>query len=711
MNQKNTLFTAVFLAAGALAASVTGCELLATVDRGQINGTGGATGGTGGGTTSSTTVASTTGSGGTTSSSGTGGAMCPGGAQSCGTPQDCPDPMSECVTRSCDASGCCGTNNVASGTQTVSGQMSGDCKLQVCDGNGAATSSNDDLDLPEDNNPCTQDACNAGVPSNTPITGPCTLGGNAAVCGDPAGTAKGTCVACNVDNDCSGTPATPFCSANVCVPAQCMNLAQDTGETDIDCGGTVCGKCVDTKKCLVNSDCTHGFCDGTLHCATPTCGDTAQNGNETDLNCGGTGFQGAGACPPCANALKCGVNADCTSGFCDQMVTPHICKTPSCTDGQKNGTETGTDCGGATCDALGKTCAVGAACNNSADCTSGFCQGATCALKPIGTACGAGAECAAPSACIDGVCCDTAACNGTCQACSATAKGQGADGACGGVKAGTDAKNQCASSAQSTCGNDGSCDGTGSSAAPGACEKWSNATVCATPIPACVGSTLTANSLCSGAGTCNAGATSSCGAYNCNAGGTACLTACTLDTECTAGNYCNGAACVPVKAAGVACGKNSACTSGICGTTGTGNCCLATCSTAGACGATGCDATGACAYPGNTTAPAGLQTPGDCQAIVCNGAGSTTPADDFIDLPTSNTVCLINPSCAGVPAAPHFDPAPTGTNCTADNKPGKIVCGSGVFAGTCVECNVGTDCPIVNDAGPPPTCSASHVCQ
>src|SRR5947209_6351182 len=103
MNQRNSLYTALFLAAGALAVSVTGCELLATVDRSQINGTGGkGTGGGTGGTTSSTTVSSTTGSGGTTTSSGTGG-MCAGGVMACSTPQDCPDPMNECVIRSCDA--------------------------------------------------------------------------------------------------------------------------------------------------------------------------------------------------------------------------------------------------------------------------------------------------------------------------------------------------------------------------------------------------------------------------------------------------------------------------------------------------------------------------------------------------------------------------------------------------------------------------------
>jgi hypothetical protein len=97
------------------------------------------------------------------------------------------------------------------------------------------------------------------------------------------------------------------------------------------------------------------------------------------------------------------------------------------------------------------------------------------------------------------------------------------------------------------------------------------------------------------------------------------------------------------------------------------------------------------------------QTPGDCQRIVCNGAGGTTSADDPTDLPASSTVCLTNPACTGVPLAPSFTPAAAGTDCTADNNPPNDVCGSDIAAGTCVDCNGDGDCTA------PATC-VNHVC-
>jgi hypothetical protein len=48
--------------------------------------------------------------------------------------------------------------------------------------------------------------------------------------------------------------------------------------------------------------------------------------------------------------------------------------TPTCTDGVKNGSETGVDCGGATCSA----CAAGNPCNIGSDCQTGICTGGIC---------------------------------------------------------------------------------------------------------------------------------------------------------------------------------------------------------------------------------------------------------------------------------------------------------------------------------------------
>lgn len=128
--------------------------------------------------------------------------------------------------------------------------------------------------------------------------------------------------------------------------------------------------------------------------------------------------------------------------------------------------------------------------------------------------------------------------------------------------------------------------------------------------------------------------------------------------------------------------------------TSTNECVVPTCSAAHACATTNLDA--------SHTYSTG-QTPGNCQKIVCNGAGATTTADDPTDLPTATTVCKIDPACTGTPLAPSFTPAPAGTDCTADLVAGKTKCGDGTAAGTCVECNVDADCTA------PATCQA-HAC-
>ncbi len=205
----------------------------------------------------------------------------------------------------------------------------------------------------------------------------------------------------------------------------CSNSMLDPGETDVDCGGPCAPAltCADTKGCLVNGDCTNGYCRLSDHtCRTPTCSDVAKNGSETDVDCGGscvgsaskkcafnkmcsinadciggscpsgtcvatctdtvkdgteTGVDCGGSCAPglkCADTVGCAVDGDCTNGYC--RLSDHTCRTPTCADGVKNGGETGTDCGG-TCVAT-NTCGNGMGCVAQGDCTSGFCSGNVC---------------------------------------------------------------------------------------------------------------------------------------------------------------------------------------------------------------------------------------------------------------------------------------------------------------------------------------------
>jgi hypothetical protein len=103
--------------------------------------------------------------------------------------------------------------------------------------------------------------------------------------------------------------------------------------------------------------------------ACPSCSDGSRNGTETGVDCGG------GQCAACGVGQGCAGPSDCQSGIC----TAGVCQAPSCTDGLKTGNETDVDCGGA-CPA----CDDGDDCAIAADCTSGVCTGGVCQVPTCG---------------------------------------------------------------------------------------------------------------------------------------------------------------------------------------------------------------------------------------------------------------------------------------------------------------------------------------
>jgi hypothetical protein len=198
----------------------------------------------------------------------------------------------------------------------------------------------------------------------------------------------------------------------------------------------------------------------------------------------------------------------------------------------------------------------------------------------------------------------------------------------------------------------------------GKCVECNSASQCAAP--KCNGTTYTTGASCNTTGSCVAGSPTNCANTGKVCDPTAGCVTCNVDNDCPAtGNECAPNVCT-----------NHACVANNLGASHVFS----------------------------------QQNPHDCQKIVCNGAGGVTSINDPTDLPVSNTVCQINPACTGSPLAPSFTSQPAGTDCTADNQLPKHLCGSGVFAGTCVQCNGDADCVAINDAGIL-TCSASHVCQ
>ena len=264
----------------ALALSATGCEFIATVDRGVLDGGRGGSGGAG-------------------SSSSAGGSSSTGGpSPMCVLPLDCPGADTDCTRRTCTA-GHCGTAFAAAGTPT-STQLSGDCLRSVCDGKGGDHLVVDDADVPVDDNPCTDDRCSGGVPSNpaSQASAPCAVGGGKLCDG------QAHCVECLLTAQCSGGLT---CVDNLCVT--CFDQMKDGTETDVDCGGPSCTPCPPAKHCAGPADCQSKVCKAGV-CQTATCSDGATNDEETDVDCGGP------TCGQCADGRGCAVDDDYLSGAC-----------------------------------------------------------------------------------------------------------------------------------------------------------------------------------------------------------------------------------------------------------------------------------------------------------------------------------------------------------------------------------------------------------
>ncbi|APR88662.1 Tetratricopeptide TPR_2 repeat protein [Minicystis rosea] len=653
MNQKIRFLSAISLAAGALLSSANGCELIASVDRSKIAGSGGGGAGGAGSTTSTTSgggtggIASTTSGGGTggiastTGGGGTGGIMpmCAAGVMACSAPSDCPDPGTECILRTCEM-GCCGATNVADNTPTTSGQTFKDCKQVQCDGAGDEKIVNDDTDVPDGSDDCHIGGCDMGNQTQTPAPLGTTCDDNGGKVCDNAG----ACVGCNSSADCTDA-ANPFCSASkTCVPATCNDGQQNGDETDKDCGGACGATCVTGQACMDGGDCVEGVCNGT--CQLPTCGDGVQNGDETGIDCGGS------------------------------------------------------------CVSQGKLCASGEGCTQPTDCTTGACDGTTCIFKSQGTTCNNHDECGAAGTnlCVDGFCCDTSCTNG-CQACSAAKKGSGGgDGICGNIALGTDPNDFCATEAADTCGNTGMCDGAG------ACQKHPAGTTCRASADVCDvaetcpggGAACPADGFLPDTIVCRAATAGGCDVAETCTGSSA---ACPADVVQPSGTVCRAAVPGGCDVAETCNGTSNACPADTVQPSGTvcraavpGGCDVAeTCNgTANACPADavqpsgtvcraavpgGCDVAETCngtanACPADTVQPSGTvcraAVPGGCDvAETCNGTANACPADA---VQPSGTVCRaavsggcdVAETCNGTAnACPADAVQPSGTVCRA----------------------------------------------
>ncbi len=339
----------------------------------------------------------------------------------CVSATTCPGTDSECRARTCNG-GVCGFSNQPQGTE-LGQQTAGDCKVNACDGNGAAASVNDDSDLPVDQNPCTDDVCTAGVPSNPPRAtgaGCAADGGTSLKC-----SATATCVGCLAPADCMGTDSE--CGARTCTAGVCGVRFVDAGipvatQSAGDCKRTVCDGTGATA--VVNDDgdtpddgvqCTSDLCTAGVPSNPPKPASTACTQD------GGTVCNSAGACVECLTPATCpGVESECLARTCNAFK----CGADFATAGTPLSNQTAGDCRRAECNGSGGISSLPLDSDLPVDgqeCTQDLCTNGVPSNPPLnaGAACtqGGGKVCSGLGTCVE--CVDAATCTGADSFCGA----------------------------------------------------------------------------------------------------------------------------------------------------------------------------------------------------------------------------------------------------------------------------------------------------
>jgi hypothetical protein len=650
----------------ALAAAGVGCELVASVDRNQIQEGAGGTSGAGGnpqkdGSTDADVSQDVT----------------QDVPKPDVQPETLPDTPIDTPKDITPETGPSCTNSVQDGDETdvdcggakctarcIDGKkckLGGDCQSGVCGGTDGGTGT------------CTAPSCTDKVKNGTETD---------IDCGGTCATKCDNQKACKVAADCKSG----VCDSQtlLCVAPGCTDKVQNGKETDVDCGGGDCSPCDDAKKCGAGTDCKSKVCGGadggavpdggTGTCTTATCSDGVANGTETDTDCGGS------CTTKCADGKKCGVAADCQSVVCNNSTK--VCDAATCSDSVKNGTETDVDCGG-TCTTK---CADGKGCTAGTDCQSKVCNAVDGGLLPDGGA----------ATCVAATCTDTVQngtetdvdCGGSCTKCG-DGKKCGVAGDCtSGVCAGTPlvcVNAQCNDQVKNGTETDVDCGGS-------TCPKCAFNKVCAQSSD-CIGGTCTAN---------------------------VCVATCTDTVKNGAETDvdCGGATC-PKCAFNKVCTQSSDCVGGTC----TSNVCVATCTDTvkngtetdvdcgGSC--TKCGDGKTCAVAGDCTSGVCSGTPLTCKAPTCSDTvknGSETDVDcggTTCNKCGFNKACAQNSDCIGgtctgnVCVATCTDTVKNGTETDVD-------CGGA----TCPKCADTKTCAVAGDctsgvcSGTPLTCKA-----
>lgn len=618
----------------------------------------------------------------------------------CNVPADCVNlpTNDDCQTRTC-TNNKCGQDFAAAG-KPISNQKAGDCKEVQCDGAGKTMTVNSAVDVPEDNNPCTENICTNGMPSNPNIAAGVSCG-NPLICDG-----NGKCIGCFTPTDCVDLPPNDFCKTRTCINQECglsltaagtdtpdNQTAENCKVLECDAMGNIVESVDPNDKPVDGNGCTQDSCSMQGVPSNPP-----EPVNAACMQMGGTVCNGAGVCKV-DNGDACAAAGDCLSGFCVDGVccdaacgnSCKSCNVPGdvgkCVNVPK-GIEDLPGCTGTnSCDGAGmckKDDAQG--CGLSSECVSNFCIDGVCCAAACTTACNAcnimgslgictpltggednvpanvcngnkgcdpfgacksdngqpctsGGECVSGQ-CFDGVCCN-AVCSGTCKSCSIA----GAVGTCSNVAAGLDDTN----GVPACSGVNQSCDGNG------VCKKENGQT--------CTATTDCLSGICVDGVCCNAVCTGTC--VSCAIAGS--LGTCTntangqddvgtcsgMDISCDGAGACKSEI-------GNACSNNAGCLSGFCVD---GFCCNTAC-------------TGSCQACSQLLQ--GQGTNGTCGPIV---TGADPDNECAMGSCTGTSACKLDLGVACV----------TGSDCLSGNCVDGVCCNSacgGTVTGDCQACSV-----------------------
>lgn len=170
----------------------------------------------------------------------------------CDNDMGCPPAPHSCMISACNDLRCMLINAAANTIVPDGEQVSGDCGIFVCDGNGNRARLADANDLPaDDQNPCTDDICDEGNPAHPPIArgeactteevsdGVCNGDGKCGVClPDGKQCAGNAAQSCNADGQWDEPVPCPE-SSPLCMPASasCLSLSErHWAQGHVSCG-------------------------------------------------------------------------------------------------------------------------------------------------------------------------------------------------------------------------------------------------------------------------------------------------------------------------------------------------------------------------------------------------------------------------------------------------------------------------------------------